>query len=67
MSELKPCPNCGGEVYLAWNSLNRKFIFYHQYPMNCRFNCFEMDWQTVKTIAEAIEAWNRRENVRANT
>lgn len=49
MTELKPCPFCGGKAAL-WG----RFDGYEVYCINCLAKV-EQDGR-----AEAIEAWNRR-------
>lgn len=49
MSELKPCPFCGGEAKLYSGRI--KYVF-------CK-ECFATN-EDVKTESEAIEAWNTR-------
>jgi len=57
MTELKPCPFCGGEVSFdgEWADARR---YYHI------FDCYEcgmsVSLQHLVTEEEAIEAWNRR-------
>lgn len=62
MSELKlkPCPFCGGEMNISCSSRIRRFTISHRNLRNCHFYSFEIDWQTVGSLAEAIKAWNRR-------
>ena len=60
--KLKPCPFCGGEMTVYGSSRLRRFTISHRNLRNCHFYNFEIDWQTVGSIAEAIEAWNRRAN-----
>lgn len=57
---LKNCPFCGGEVYVNGSSRLRRFTIYHKGLRNCHFYSFEIDWQTVGSLAEARDAWNRR-------
>lgn len=63
--KLKPCPFCGGEMciistlYFVGGS-QRRFLISHKGLRNCHFYKFELDPQTVRNSAEAIEAWNRR-------
>lgn len=61
MSEkLKPCPFCGGEMMVCGSSRLRRFTISHKDLQSCYFHSFEIDWQTVGSLAEATEAWNRR-------
>ena len=54
MSELKPCPFCGGEATIEDNG---DFVDVSCKDMFCRgwTSCLEF-----KTKQQAIEAWNRR-------
>ena len=62
MSELKPCPFCGGEVEERGGSCN-----YGKHTMTLDIKCgecgtifkFKSNWK-LNPIPEAIEAWNRR-------
>ena len=59
MSELKPCPFCGGEAILkhhATRELFRKQLQY-SYVQCCTCN---IRTEIVHTDAEAIIKWNRR-------
>lgn len=56
MSELRPCPFCGGD--------NVQFIEYKPGygTVGCGDCCFELpsgDWETLPK-AEAVKKWNRR-------
>lgn len=56
MSELKPCPFCGGEGCLQ----EHIFVGYtNTYGVVCLDCCAETR-QFFRTREEAIEAWNRR-------
>lgn len=61
--ELKPCPFCGGEAELIYSNDN-----HHKPYIACKFgsmltpkcsayNTYQWNY---KTVAEAVEAWNRR-------
>ncbi len=63
MSEkLKPCPFCGGEVWLFYSSKGN-FEFKHKYDSGCAFDSFQI-WikpkKNVSCLADAAEEWNRR-------
>lgn len=58
--KLKPCPFCGGEMCIIGSQ--RRFSISHKGLRNCHFYKFEIDPQTVRNFAEAIEAWNMRAN-----
>ena len=57
MTELKPCPFCGGEAHIAYSNDN-----HHQPHVECdTLHCpgnKTYQWH-YKTEAEAVEAWNR--------
>lgn len=59
MSELKPCPFCGGEA----NTLHRPHVIDWRYSVGCNDDeCrgfIGLSW-LYKTEAEAIAAWNTR-------
>ena len=59
-TKLKPCPFCGGEMTVCGSSRLKRFTISHRGDRKCLFYAFEIDWQTVSSIAEAIEAWNQR-------
>lgn len=59
---LKPCPFCGREMTLISSSATKLFTFSHKGLRNCPFYKFEISWETAKSISEAAELWNRREN-----
>lgn len=56
MSDLKPCPFCGGEAIIL------KADQYHQFPNTHYISCRDCTAGIgpLDTEAEAIEAWNRR-------
>lgn len=60
MTELKPCPFCGGEMTVSGSSRLKRFVINHKGLRCCYFFRFEIDWQTVGSLKEAAEAWNRR-------
>ena len=61
MTELKPCPWCGGEMTLHGSSRLRRFTINHKAKNpDCPFFAFEIDWKTAGSLAEATEKWNRR-------
>ncbi len=58
-SEMKPCPFCGGEAWLAHIAFNDKDVWYHPECSNC--SC---GWQeNYETTEEAIARWNTRKDV----
>jgi Lar family restriction alleviation protein len=54
MTELKPCPFCGGEAKLISEYANAHYV-------ECK-NCWASVWRSCPTHEEAIEVWNRRAN-----
>ena len=58
--KLKPCPFCGGEVSLMYNSLGI-YTFYHGYGYDdCPFQDIVLEDDDISTLGEAADAWNRR-------
>ena len=70
MSDLKPCPFCGGEAEVTRNYYTVQDITLWQvrcktrpYAVDEGKQCYTMDsFILFDTEAEAIEAWNRRAN-----
>lgn len=58
--EMRPCPFCGGEMMVSFASRPRRFVFRHKRAGGCVFCAFVVDRVVAGTLAEAIEAWNRR-------
>lgn len=64
MEELKPCPFCGGDAYVAQNYLGQKYV---RCP-ECGATMWGKDtddWRIAthgekKAEKMAVEAWNRR-------
>lgn len=62
MTELKPCPFCGGKVYsVYWSKTNRHYIFHYASKKACVVDKFELKGG-IRSLADAVEAWNRRAN-----
>ena len=59
MAELKPCPFCGGEAYIREHTRIAKPRRYTYFRVGCE-ECGLRFPKFSETIAEAIEAWNRR-------
>ena len=61
MKELKPCPFCGGEVSMTYNSASRTFNIWHT-DRKCELAEPIMIDQSgaVRSMAEATKVWNRR-------
>lgn len=59
MSELLPCPFCGGEAQM---SVNRESTVREYYIgcMNCHIRLYKIGYKRFYTEAEAIAAWNMR-------
>lgn len=53
MKELKPCPFCGGEVYIVKGVTGLHMIFCEDCGLTASF-------QNKEGKKEAIKAWNRR-------
>lgn len=64
MSELKPCPFCGGEVNIYYSSATKAFYFIHTDKQGVSKNCIlitpALIFGNYKSLKEAYEAWNRR-------
>lgn len=62
MSELKPCPFCGGEAVIhtccELENDNLAFVYKDKFVIHC-FEC-HITTLPFETKEEAIEAWNRR-------
>ena len=67
MSELKPCPFCGGEVYPVYWSRTEKYYMRH-YKRNKRRCCIEQFEFTdvAECLNDVYEEWNRRVNDEAD-
>lgn len=66
MSDLKPCPFCGGEMFLSYHSGDNAFHVFHKSslaaihcPILEPFLVTELDDMSLNG---AKEAWNRRAN-----
>ena len=58
MSELKPCPFCGGEVRLTYNSMDKAFNIWHKFNKCAMAEPMRLD--DAESLADATEKWNRR-------
>lgn len=59
--ELKPCPFCGGEVYLAIRSNEENhYRVYHYDRLNCPLEYARLRICDKTTLENAGGAWNRR-------
>lgn len=64
MEELKPCPFCGREATINHEYSNKTGDWYAVGCLNksCPMEIVRVTTGLRSTKAEAIEAWNRREN-----
>ena len=58
MSDLKPCPFCGGTAKLRRVSEPRPDAKPDSFSVKCTVCCAESNW--FKTDGYALEAWNTR-------
>lgn len=56
MSELKPCPFCGGKACMITHRFNR---WPNTYSVKC-LDCYVQTPLSYATEQEALNAWNRR-------
>lgn len=59
MSELLPCPFCGGEAQIGENretTVREYFVG----CMNCHIRLYKVGYKRFYTVDEAISAWNTR-------
>jgi hypothetical protein len=61
MTEIKRCPFCGCKVYPVYTSREERFYFAHyaEGRKKCEIEEFTIK-RGAKSLAEAMEAWNRR-------
>ena len=59
MSELKPCPFCGGVAQMGINK-ESTVREYFVGCMNCHIRLYKIGYKRFYTEAEAITAWNTR-------
>ena len=57
-SDLKPCPFCGGEVSLTYNSMDKAFSIWHRFNKCAMAEPMKLD--EAESLADAAEKWNRR-------
>lgn len=60
MSDLKPCPFCGGEGVMQEHVFHG---YMSTYGVVC-FDCCAETKQFYETVEDAARAWNRRETAR---
>lgn len=59
MEKLKPCPFCGGKVQVYYTSEFRSHFVVHAEDKPC-WVLMPLMIRRAKSLAEAVEAWNRR-------
>ena len=59
MTDLKPCPFCGGEALIGVNK-ESTVREYFVGCMNCHIRLYKIGYKRFYTEAEAIAAWNAR-------
>lgn len=59
MSDLKPCPFCGGEVHIGVNKESTVREYFVD-CLNCHIRLYKIGYKRFYTEAEAIAAWNSR-------
>jgi len=59
MTELKPCPFCGGEAHIYPDDPNFAKTWFYVECIDCHANS-----KLCKTKQGVIEAWNRREGAK---
>ena len=59
--ELKPCPFCGRQVYMVYNSRDNAFKIFHKNVAE-EMRCCVIGQIMIKgkSLADAKKAWNRR-------
>ena len=69
MAELKPCPFCGGAVFMIYNSADDAFKVYHKSGFDASECCVlePIVLDGLSSLAEAREAWNRRAEDESNS
>ena len=62
MSELKPCPFCGGEVYpVYWSRTEKYYMRHYKRKKKCVIELFEFA-DGAKSLLDVYDMWNRRAN-----
>lgn len=64
MTELKPCPFCGGEAYVAYNDSDCTWIVrcFHCRAEVAEHMCFDYGENSMKATREyVVDKWNQRE------
>lgn len=66
MTELKPCPWCGGEMRVSYHSKGYfrfqhiTFDFKTRHCLYDEIDSYIVPLRGIASLADAIEAWNRR-------
>lgn len=55
---LKPCPFCGGDVCLTYNSMDKAFNIWHRFNKCAMAEPMRLD--DAESLADAAGKWNRR-------
>lgn len=58
--ELKPCPFCGGNVSITYNTGDSAFCIWHNGAVCTLQEPFKIDVACANNFAEATKVWNRR-------
>lgn len=60
MTDLRPCPFCGGEVSITYISADNVFSIWHKYD-GCKFiEPMYIDGKDAKSLSDARNIWNER-------
>lgn len=60
MTDLRPCPFCGGEVSITYHSMDNVFSIWHKYD-GCKFiEPMYIDGKYAKSLSDARNIWNKR-------
>ena len=60
MTDLRPCPFCGGEVSITYHSADNVFSVWHK-DDRCKFiEPMYIDGKYAKSLSDARNIWNKR-------
>ena len=60
MTDLRPCPFCGGAVSIKYHSADNVFAVWHKYD-GCKFiEPMYIDGEHAKSLSDARNIWNKR-------